>query len=321
MSSVHVWNGLDEVPADLGATVATLGNFDGVHRGHRAVLARLTERAATAGLQSVAVTFDPHPIAVLYPERAPVALTSLDQRLALLAKTGLDAVLVLEFTREFASQTPEEFVDTVFVGALHARAIVVGADTRFGVRNSGSVQTLIDLGKTRGFEVTSIADVGEGERWSSTGVRAALVAGDVETATRMLGRLPRVAGTVVHGDHRGRLLGFPTANLGGRIEGQIPADGVYAGWLTRLDLPVDAVDRVLPTAISIGTNPTFDGVDRRVEGYVIDRHDLDLYGERIAYDMVTRLRETLRFDGIDPLVVQMHADVARCREVLGIAAP
>ena len=159
MSSVHVWNGLDEVPHDLGATVATLGNFDGVHRGHRAVLRQLTARASEIGATSVAVTFEPHPIAVLYPERAPVPLTSIDQRLALLAETGLDAVLVLEFTREFASQTPAEFVDSVFVQALHARAIVVGADTRFGVRNSGSVETLRELGADRGFEVTAVAPV------------------------------------------------------------------------------------------------------------------------------------------------------------------
>lgn len=320
MSSVHVWNGLDEVPHDLGATVATLGNFDGVHRGHRAVLRQLTARASEIGATSVAVTFEPHPIAVLYPERAPVPLTSIDQRLALLAETGLDAVLVLEFTREFASQTPAEFVDSVFVQALHARAIVVGADTRFGVRNSGSVETLRELGADRGFEVTAVADVGEGERWSSTRIRAALADGDIPTAATMLGRLPRVQGVVVHGDHRGRLLGFPTANLGGTIEGLIPADGVYAGWLTRLDLPEGAPDRMLPTAVSIGTNPTFDGVDRRVEGYVLDRSDLDLYGERIAYDVVARLRETLRFDGIEPLITQMHADVTECRGVLGLSS-
>lgn len=314
---MHVWRSLDEIPESLGPTVVTLGNFDGVHRGHRAVLGVLTELAAETGRPSVAVTFEPHPLAVLRPESAPAALTSLDQRLRLLEGTGLDGVLVLEFTRDFAAQTPEEFVDRVFVDALHAAAVVVGADTRFGVRNIGTVQTLVELGASRGFHVVGVEDVGEGGRWSSTRVREALAAGDLDTATDILGRPPRVDGTVVHGDHRGRLLGFPTANLGGAIEGMIPADGVYAGWLTRLDLPEGAADRSLPTAISVGTNPTFDGTQRRVEGYVLDRADLDLYGERIAYEFVRRLRPTLRFDGVEPLVAQMHKDVAQCHEVLG----
>ncbi len=314
---MRVWSGLDDVPGDLRATVVTLGNFDGVHRGHRAVLGVLTEQAAAQSLVSVAVTFYPHPIAVLNPPAAPAELTSLRQRLALLEAAGVDAVLVLEFTRAFASQTPAEFVDSVFVGALHAQVVVVGEDTRFGVRNSGTVETLIELGAQQGVEVIAVRDVGDGGRWSSTRVRAALADGDVASAAAILGRLPRVDGVVVHGDHRGRELGFPTANLGSETEGLIPADGVYAGWLTRLDLPEDAADRVLPAAISIGTNPTFDGATRRVEGYVLDRTDLDLYGERIAYGFVKRLRPTLRFDGIEPLVEQMHDDVAQCREVIG----
>ncbi len=314
---MRVWSGLGDVPGDLRATVVTLGNFDGVHRGHRAVLGVLTEQAAAQSLVSVAVTFYPHPIAVLNPSAAPAELTSLRQRLALLEAAGVDAVLVLEFTREFASQTPAEFVDSVFVGALHAQVVVVGEDTRFGVRNSGTVETLIELGAQQGIEVIAVRDVGDGGRWSSTRVRAALADGDVASAAAILGRLPQVDGVVVHGDHRGRELGFPTANLGPETEGLIPADGVYAGWLTRLDLPEDAADRVLPAAISIGTNPTFDGATRRVEGYVLDRTDLDLYGERIAYGFVKRLRPTLRFDGIEPLVEQMHDDVAQCREVIG----
>lgn len=316
VSTVHVWNGLAEIPADLGATAVTLGNFDGVHRGHRAVLAVLTEQAAEAQLTSVAVTFHPHPIAVLNPSAAPAELTSLAQRLTLLAGTGIDAVLVLEFTREFASQSPIEFVDRVFVGALGAQVVVVGEDTRFGSRNSGNVDTLVHLGTQRGFQVLAVNDIGQGGRWSSTRVRAALAEGEVAAAAEILGRPPRVDGVVVHGDHRGRELGFPTANLGQPSEGLIPADGVYAGWLTRLDLPEGAPDRVLPAAISIGTNPTFDGTSRRVEGYVLDRTDLELYGERIAYEFVRRLRPTLRFEGIEPLIEQMHQDVADCRTLL-----
>ncbi len=313
---MRVWNGLADVPGDLGDCVVTLGNFDGVHRGHREVLARVTSEADARGLTSVAVTFHPHPIAVLFPQKAPAELTSLRQRLELLEGAGVDAVLVIPFTREFAAQTPEEFVDGVFVRALHARVVVVGEDTRFGVRNSGSVQTLVELGAERGFEVEAIADIGDDGRWSSTRVRALVAEGEVAAAAALLGRPHRVDGVVVHGDHRGRLLGFPTANLGGEIEGLIPADGVYAGWLVRRDLPEGAIDRVLPAAISIGTNPTFDGTQRRVEGYVLDRTDLELYGERISYEFVRRLRPTLRFDGMDPLIVQMHEDVAQCRQEL-----
>lgn len=313
---MQLWKGIDEVPATVSASVVTLGNFDGVHRGHQAVLGHVAALARARGRTSVAVTFQPHPIAVLYPERAPQELMSADQRVEQIAATGIDSVLLLEFTREFATQTPQEFVDSVFVKALHAAVVVVGADTRFGVRNSGTVETLIELGTSRGFEVIVVPDIGTDGRWSSTRVRELLAAGEVAGAAAQLGRWPAVDGTVVHGDHRGRLLGFPTANLGGRTEGMIPADGVYAGWLVRRALADGAPDRVLPAAISIGTNPTFDGVDRRVEGYVLDRTDLDLYGEPIRYAFVARLRPTLRFEGIEPLVAQMHADVAACRDIL-----
>ena len=318
---MHVWNGLAEVPADLGRSVVTLGNFDGVHRGHRAVLGQLVEQATARDATSVAVTFDPHPLAVLFPERAPTSLTSLAQRLALLAGSGLDAVLVMEFTTEFARLSPQEFVEQVFVDALHACAVIVGEDTRFGWRNSGNVETLRELGKTHDFDVLVLADLGDGQRWSSTMARTQLAEGDVEGASVVLGRPHSVCGTVVHGDHRGRELGFPTANLGADVEGLVPADGVYAGWLVRRDLPEQTVDRVLPCAVSIGTNPTFDGHERRVEGYVLDRTDLDLYGERVCYELVKRLRPTLKYEGVEPLVRQMNADVAQCREILSTIVP
>jgi riboflavin kinase/FMN adenylyltransferase len=311
------------VPSDLGRTVVTLGNFDGVHRGHRAVLGQLVEQATQRAASSVAVTFHPHPVAVLFPDRAPTQLTSLDQRLALIAATGVDATLVIEFTTAFAHLSPQEFVEQVFVDALHACAVIVGEDTRFGWRNSGNVDTLRELGAIDDFEVIVLADLGDGRRWSSTTARAQLAEGDVEGAATVLGRPPRVCGTVVHGDHRGRELGFPTANLGPEVEGLVPADGVYAGWLTRLDLAADGetVDRVLPAAVSIGTNPTFDGHERRVEGYVLDRTDLDLYGERVCYELVRRLRPTVRYEGIEPLVRQMNEDVAQCREILRTVVP
>jgi riboflavin kinase/FMN adenylyltransferase len=208
---------------------------------------------------------------------------------------------------------------------LGACAVVVGKDTRFGVRNSGDVDTLRELGAVHGFEVIALEDIGEGAsdgaRWSSTQLRAELLAGNTDHAAQILGRPHRVTGTVVHGDHRGRELGYPTANLSQNHEGLVPCDGVYAGWLVRLDLADEDPDRTLPAAVSIGTNPTFDGHQRRVEAYVLDRTDLDLYGERVAVEFVDRLRPTLRFDSIDDLVVQMAQDVDRCREILSAIVP
>ena len=312
------WNDVTQIPADLGPTVVTLGNFDGVHRGHRAVLSEVLTRAANE-LTSVAVTFDPHPVAVLHPERAPGQITSLDHRLSLLEDAGVDAVLVMEFTWEFAQLTPEEFVTQTFVDALHASVVVVGRDTRFGVRNSGDISTLLELGMRHGFEVVTVSEMGgeaQDSRWSSTQVRDLLAEGDVRRAAAVLGRPHRVSGVVVHGDHRGRELGYPTANLEEACAGLVPADGVYAGWLGRPDRPASDPDSTLPAAISIGTNPTFDGTSRRVEAYVLDRTDLDLYGESVTVEFIERLRPTLRFDSIDELLEQMADDVRRCREVL-----
>ncbi len=307
------------MPGDLGPTVVTIGNFDGVHAGHRAVLDVVVSTAARHGAQSVAITFEPHPLEVLRPEAAPERLVTAEHRLELLAGTGLDAVLVLPFTLELAAWSPQRFVEEVVVGRLHARDVVVGRDTRFGHRNSGDVGTLRELGAVHGFEVTVVADLGDAAsagRFSSTWLREVIAAGDVAEAAVALGRPHRVTGVVVHGDHRGRELGYPTANLAADSVGVVPADGVYAGWLVRLDRPDDDADRRLPAAVSIGTNPTFDGVQRRVESYVLDRTDLDLYGETVAVELVERLRPTLRFDGVEPLVAQMRDDVERTRAVL-----
>jgi len=310
------WTDLTQVPQGYGPSVATLGNFDGVHRGHRAVLSTVVERARADGAHAVAVTFDPHPVAVLHPERAPQIITAPEQRLDLLATTGLDAVLVMEFTREFALLTPERFVVDVFVKALGASVVVVGEDTRFGVRNSGDVNTLRQLGVDHGFEVVTLADIGDGGRWSSSRVRGLVIEGDVAAAAEILARPHEVSGEVVHGDHRGRELGYPTANLSQESAGLIPADGVYVGRLIRPKLPDRDVDRALPAAISIGTNPTFAGTERRVEAHVLDRSDLDLYGETVVLEFIERLRPTLKFDSIEDLILQIADDVERTRAVL-----
>lgn len=325
---VQRWNGLDEVPPGCGPSVVTIGNFDGVHRGHQAVLGRLVAEARLAGGAAVAITFDPHPLAVLHPDRAPAVLVGLDQRLELMAATGLDATLVMEFTRELASWEPERFVREVLVEALGAAVVVVGHDTRFGRRNSGDVGTLRALGELYGYRVEILEDLGgsdaahpSGRRWSSTWARELIKAGDVRLAAEVLGRPHRVVGTVVHGDHRGRELGYPTANLSQEAGGMVPEDGVYAGWLVRWSGTGGDPEQRLPAAISIGTNPTFDGTQRRVEAYVLDRDDLELYGELVGMEFIQRLRPTLRFDGIDTLIRQMAADVDESRDVLGVTAP
>ncbi|HEX8972220.1 bifunctional riboflavin kinase/FAD synthetase [Oryzihumus sp.] len=315
------WTDLTQIPEGFGPSVVTLGNFDGVHRGHRAVLATVIEQARERGAQAVAVTFDPHPVAVLRPDQAPRTITPLGLRLDLLEGSGLDAVLVQEFTAELAGWTPERYVEEVFVEALGATAVVVGEDTRFGVRNSGDVSTLRALGEKHGFDVVVLKDLGGDSRWSSSQVRELVATGDVAAAAEILGRPHRITGTVVHGDHRGRELGYPTANLSQEMGGLVPADGVYAGWLLRLDLPQEDADRVLPAAVSIGTNPTFDGHQRRVEAYALDRTDLDLYGEQVGVELVERLRPTERFDSVEELLEQMARDVDRCREVLTSIVP
>ncbi|MFL6079812.1 MAG: bifunctional riboflavin kinase/FAD synthetase [Ornithinibacter sp.] len=319
---MHRWTDPSRTPEALRPCVLTLGNFDGVHRGHRAVLSALVEAGHRLGLPAVAITFEPHPIAVLRPEQAPELIAPGAVRDDLIADSAIDGLLVLDFTTEFAQQTPEDFVRAVFVRGLDARCVVVGMDTRFGYRNSGDVSTLADLGEQFGFEVVALDDVGEGERFSSTVIRNHLRSGDVGEAARILGRPHRVVGTVVHGNHRGKALGYPTANLSADSLGLVPLEGVYAGWLTRLDLPEGARDRTMPAAISVGTNPTFETHDRRtVEAYVLDRDDLDLYDERVMVEFTAHIRPTLKFDSVDDLLEAMASDVQRCRELLARIVP
>ena len=315
------WTTVEGAPAAPRSAVVTLGNFDGVHRGHQSLLDAVARLARERGQRSVAVTFDPHPVAVLHPERAPEQIIDPDYRMTLMAHCGLDATVMLPFTHEFAQLGPEEFVRDVLVQALGAAVLVVGQDTRFGVGNSGDVGTLRELGAAYGFEVRIHEIAGDQEQgrrlWSSSAVRDSLRTGRVDVAAEILGRLHRVSGTVVHGHHRGRELGYPTANLGADRVGMVPADGVYAGWVERVDRARGDEDRRLPAAISVGTNPTFTDVpERTVEAYVLDRLDLDLYHETVGVDFVCRLRDNLRFDSVDELREQMARDVAVCRSVL-----
>ena len=307
------WRGLAAVPADWGRSAVTIGVFDGVHRGHRAVLGALAEAARERDLAPVVVTFDPHPMEVVRPGSHPGLLTTLDRRLALLAEQGVAATLVLPFTQEFSQLSAAEFVRLVLVDTLHAGQVTVGSNFRFGHKAAGTVAQLALLGADYGFDVTGlelVPSTGDAEPVSSTVLRAAVAAGDMAAAAAGLGRPHRVEGTVVEGDRRGRELGYPTANLAPTEHAAIPADGVYAGWLV-------VAGESLPAAISIGTNPTFDGTERRVEAYVLDRDDLELYGQPVAIDFAERLRETVRFDSVDALLEQMSADVAQARQLVG----
>lgn len=331
MSRVPVWHSLAEVPAALGPTAVTIGNFDGVHRGHRAVLAQLARQAEARALAPVALTFWPHPRHVCHTPGIPPLLTSQGERDRLVALSGVRGVLDLPFTWEFAQLSPEDFVREVLVEGLRMRCIVLGEDTRFGRANAGDLATMRALGAEHGFDVVTVCELGpdgeevepgQGLRVSSSAVREAVLRGDIEEATRMLGRYPSVTDVVHHGFKRGRELGFPTANLGPAPEGLVPEDGVYAGYLTVIEqVPEHRGTPPLvgaPATISIGTNPTFAPEDggpapRMVEAYVHGSHQLDLYGDRVRIELVRRQRPTLRFDSVQELVDQMcrDADVTR----------
>lgn len=316
-----VFHDPSEVPAGFGPSVVAIGKFDGVHSGHRAVLDRARVDAASGGARVVAVTFDRNPLALLRPDVCPADLIGVHQKVQLLAETGIDATLVLRFDRALADLTAREFVERVLVDALGVRTVMVGSDFRFGRGGTGSPDVLRELGGELGFDVDVVDDVraiGAGRRVSSTWIREVLAEGDVETAGKLLGRPPSVWGEVVHGLKRGRQLGFPTANLSPDLEGFVPADGVYAGWLIDEGSPDGLRSGVrYPAAVSIGRNPHFDDVAaRQVEAYVLDETDLDLYGHRVEVQFVRRIRGMAAFEGMDALIAQITDDVGRVRTAL-----
>ena len=311
------WQGLDEVPGDWGSSVVTVGVFDGVHRGHQRIVARATEAAARLGLPAVVITFDPHPAEVVRPGSHPPLLCTVRRRVQLLACQGADAVCVLPFTLEFSRLGPDEFVRAVLADRLHARWVVVGENFRFGHRAAGDVALLAELGEKYDFGAEGVPLLAEHRTTiSSSEIRSMLNAGDVAGAARDLGRPHRVEGVVVRGHQRGRALGFPTANLETVPLTAVPADGVYAGWLIALDDDGREEER-WPAAVSVGSNPTFDGRDRTVEAYALDRDDLDLYGRHMAVDFAARLRGMVRFDSAEALIEQMRHDVDQAREQVG----
>ncbi|MFE9956822.1 bifunctional riboflavin kinase/FAD synthetase [Micromonospora sp. NPDC005299] len=305
------WRGYEAAPGGWGRSVVTIGVFDGVHKGHQATIGHAVARARELGVKSVVVTFDPHPAEVVRPGSHPAVLTEPARKAELIEALGVDVLCVVPFTQEFSRLPAEAFVHDILVEHLHAALVVVGDNFRFGHKAAGDVALLERLGRTFGFGVEGAPLVAEaGTVFSSTYIRSCVDAGDVVAAAAALGRPHRVEGVVVRGDQRGRELGYPTANLLTHRYAAVPADGVYAARLVRRG------GEPLTAAVSIGTNPTFSGRERRVEAYALDFTG-DLYGERLALDFVAHLREQRTYDAIEPLVAQIAEDVERTRRAVG----
>ena len=303
---------MEAIPSGWGRSVVTIGVFDGMHRGHTQLVSRAVQRARERGLPSVLMTFDPHPSEVVRPGSHPAQLTSLRRRAELVEQLGVDVFFVLPFTVELSRMPADEFVHELLVERLHVAEVVVGHNFTFGYKAAGTVELLSTLGRRFGFTAEEMGMVSQGElTYSSTYIRSCIDAGDVTAAGIALGRPHRVEGIVIRGDQRGRGLGYPTANLSTPRFAAIPADGVYACRFVHRG-------RELPAAVSVGTNPTFSGRERRVEAFVLDL-DEDFYGEQVAVDFVERLRGMVQFDTSEELVTQIDDDVVRTREVLARA--
>ena len=288
-------------------TVVVIGVFDGVHKGHQALLNRAKEIAD--GRSIVALTFDPHPRTVFAPDSVPPMLTTLADRVELLKIHNADQVAVMKFNEKFAAMSPADFVKDILVDQLHVSTVIVGKNFTYGAKAAGTVETLINDGLKHNFTVDVQELAGGAEVISSSRIRNLVMEGKVELARELLSRPHRLDGVVVHGEKRGREIGYPTANLG-KIDGQtIPADGIYAGWLT-------VGINFWPAAISIGTNPTFEGDrGRQVEAYALDQQGLDLYDKAASIEFGWFLRPTLKFNGLDELLVQMKKDCDEARKL------
>ena len=310
---MKIYSSLDEIPADAfhqGSAVA-IGKFDGVHLGHQALLVRTIEAAKSGGLEPVVLTFENNPLSFLRPESCPPAIMSIDQRLDALERAGIATCVVIPFNAEFASLSAEDFVQQVLMRQLHARYVCVGEGFRFGSHESGNTDLLREMGRQHHFAVDEISAVIDEQlgRISSSLIRTALAQGDIADANRLLGRPHSLRATVSYGDARGRELGFPTANLGGNVEGLRPADGVYAGWAT-----VHGQRHM--AAISVGANVTFyPNGEHRVEAFLLD-FDAHIYEEKIELQFVARLRSMTAFSDVNLMIERMHQDVSESREHL-----
>lgn len=298
------------LPAPLDGAVVTVGTFDGVHLGHQALVGRAIARARALSLPAVVYTFDPHPARVIAPSKAPPVLLSIEERARVLGELGVDLVIAEPFDRAFADVTADAWVERWLVGQLHPRAVVIGFNFTYGHKRGGDPAHMARMGARFGFEVDEVGAVSvEGGVVSSTRVRERVAAGEVAEVARLLGRPFAITGVVEHGDQRGRTIGFPTANIA--AEGEIlPANGVYAGHVVLPD------GRRFPSVSNIGRRPTFAGREVRVEAHLLD-FDGDLYGQHLRLELVARLREERRFDGLPALTAQIRADAAEARAILG----
>jgi riboflavin kinase / FMN adenylyltransferase len=302
-----------DIPPDFGPSAVTIGKFDGMHIGHRAVISALLDLARARTLTSAVLTFDRHPLSLLRPESCPPALASNSQKLEFLAAAGVDATLMVRFDRDFSALRAGEFMQRILVDSLHAAVLLVGGDFRFGHGGEGTVDMLRSFGSSHGIEVVVIEDVvrDDSRRVSSTSIREFILDGRVAEAAELLGAPHTIRGIVVHGAQRGRMLGYPTANLAPDVEGLVPADGVYAAWLT-----VEGVR--YPSAVSVGNNPTFGGVPaKQVEAHAIDAV-VDLYDKIAEVSFVDFIRGMRKFDGAEALADQMAVDELMVRSVLGV---
>jgi len=306
------WNSVEEVPEDFAPAAVTIGKFDAVHLGHQALLQRAVNVAEEHLLASVVLTFDRHPDALLNPDdyRLPIIGPSLKREL--LAKPGIDATLTITFDEALAKMSPHDFVESILVNKLKAKAVIVGQGFRFGNRGSGNVEQLRELGRTYGFQVTELPSLTVGgEVVSTTRIRNLLDQGKVVAAAALLGRNHTNVGVIEHGLKIGRTIGFPTANMSRDCEGYLPLDGVYAGWLH-----ADGIR--YPAAHSVGINETFQAVPRLVESFVLDETDLDLYDKTVTLEYVEFIRPSAKFDGVESLVAEINRDIAKIRIALGI---
>ena len=303
---------LSEIPKDIGATAVTIGKFDCLHLGHQSLFSNLLEAAATKSLVPTVVTFDKHPDHLLRPDRAKLPIIGKNQKHSIIAESGAEVLLELEFNQDLASKTPEEFVKEILVDTLHAEVVMVGEGFRFGAQGSGDTNLLRILGEKYGFAVSEIKAIKvDGEVVSTTRVRDLLDKGDVGTVAKLLGRVHVAVGVVEHGLKIGRKIGFPTANLSREAEGYLPLDGVYAGWLV-------AEGVKYPAAHSVGINETFQAVPRLVESHVLDETELDLYDKVVTLEFVDFVRPVAKFDGVDSLVAQINLDLEVVRQQLGL---
>ena len=310
---MEIVRGLDRLPLADGPAVVTVGFFDGLHLGHRAVIARTVEAARERGVRSVAVTFDRHPREILTPGQEPRLLTTVERKARLLEETGIDLLVVLEFTRAFSQVSAEDFVHDVLVGGLHAVHAVMGANFTFGHRAAGTVDRLPELGAPYGLTAEGVPLVElDGRRVSSSSVREALAAGDLAWPLEALGRRFVLDGEVVSGHGRGKGLGYPTANLRTWPRLLLPGQGIYAG-------VAEHGDQRFLAAIDVGTNPTFGVEPLHVEAFLLDFEDRELRGEPLAISFWERLRDEVRYDSVDELIEAIAADVERTRQIVPAA--